>query len=132
MTFYVIDLHIDNEPPQFQDGTCPSDVDVVAGAGMAYRMVSWTNPSATDNTGDAPTIVCTPQSGSNFMIGTQDVTCTATDAAGNKATPDCIFEVAITGYLYFIWHHLPQQFGLFFISSRKTDRSFLSIYILNH
>ncbi|XP_033640831.1 fibrillin-2-like [Asterias rubens] len=88
----------DIEPPQFQAGTCPSDMDVVAGAGMAYRMVTWTNPSATDNTGVAPTIVCTPQSGSDFMIGTQDVTCTATDAAGNQATPSCTFEVAITDY----------------------------------
>ena len=60
-------------------------------------MVSWTDPSATDNTGDAPTIVCTPQSGSVFMIGTQDVTCTATDAAGNRATPDCTFTVTVTG-----------------------------------
>ncbi|XP_033636736.1 uncharacterized protein LOC117297699 [Asterias rubens] len=88
----------DNEPPQFQDGTCPSDIDEVAGAGMSDKMVSWINPSATDTTGDAPTIVCTPQSGSDFMIGTQEVICTATDAAGNQATPDCIFEVAVTDY----------------------------------
>ena len=76
-------------------------MDEVAEAGMAYRMVSWTDPLATDNTGVAPTIVCTPPSGSVFMISTQDVICTATDAAGNQATPNCIFEVAVTGYLYF-------------------------------
>ena len=63
---------------------------------MSDKMVTWINPSATDN-GDAPTIVCTPQSGSDFMIGTQDVTCTATDAAGNQATPDCTFTVTVTG-----------------------------------
>ena len=94
-------VFIDNEPPQFQAGTCPPDIDEVAGAGMAVKMVTWINPSATENTGVAPTIVCTPQSGSDFMIGTQDVICTATDAAGNQATPNCIFEVAVTGYLYF-------------------------------
>ena len=69
---------------------------------MSVKMVTWINPSASDTTGVAPTIVCTPQSGSDFMIGTQDVICTATDAAGNQATPSCTFEVAITGYLCFI------------------------------
>ncbi len=86
----------DNEPPQFQDGTCPSDINETAEAGKSVKMVTWTNPSASDTTGDDPTIVCTPQSGSDFMIGTHDVICTATDAAGNQATPDCTFEVTVT------------------------------------
>ena len=32
------------------------------------------------------TLVCTPASGSIFAIGTQTVTCTATDAAGNTGS----------------------------------------------
>ena len=73
-------------------------MDEVAGAGMSVKMVTWTDPSASDTTGVAPTIECTPPSGSDFMIGTQEVICTATDAAGNEATPNCIFKVAVTGY----------------------------------
>ncbi|XP_071804887.1 uncharacterized protein [Asterias amurensis] len=88
----------DNEPPQLQVGTCPSDIDEVAEAGMSVKMVTWINPSATDTTGVAPTIVCTPQSGSDFMIDTRDVTCTAIDAAGNWATPNCTFTVTVTDF----------------------------------
>ncbi|XP_071804456.1 uncharacterized protein [Asterias amurensis] len=86
----------DNEPPQLQAGTCPSDIDEVAGAGMSVKMVTWINPLASDTTGVAPTIVCTAQSGSDFMIGTQDVTCSAIDAAGNWASSNCTFTVTVT------------------------------------
>ncbi len=92
----------DNEPPQFQDGTCPSDINEVAEAGKSVKMVTWTNPSASDTTGDDPMIACTLQSGSDFMIGTRDVICTATDAAGNQATPNCVFTVTVTGLNSFL------------------------------
>jgi hypothetical protein len=42
--------------------------------------------SATDAVTDSPAVTCTPASGSTFAIGTTPVTCTATDAAGNKGT----------------------------------------------
>lgn len=42
--------------------------------------------TATDNVDPHPTVSCTPASGSTFLIGTTTVTCTATDASGNKAT----------------------------------------------
>jgi hypothetical protein len=42
--------------------------------------------SATDDTDPNPTVSCTPPSGSTFPIGTNTVTCTATDASGNIAT----------------------------------------------
>ena len=40
---------------------------------------------ATDNLDPAPALGCTPPSGSSFDLGTTDVTCTATDAAGNSS-----------------------------------------------
>ena len=99
---YFFDL--DNDPPQFDGGTCPSSSSQVADAGSMTKTVSWTDPSATDSTGVTPTVTCTPQSGYAFMIGSDDVTCTATDAAGNSAVQDCSFTVTVTGmtsYWYF-------------------------------
>jgi hypothetical protein len=47
--------------------------------------VTWTMPSATDDTDPDPQVACAPASGSSFDLGTTTVTCTATDAAGNAA-----------------------------------------------
>ncbi len=44
-------------------------------------------PTATDNIDPTVTVVCTPASGSQFPLGTTQVTCNATDAAGNTAVP---------------------------------------------
>ena len=43
-------------------------------------------PTATDAVDPAPSVVCTPASGSTFAIGTTPVTCTATDASDNSAS----------------------------------------------
>jgi hypothetical protein len=53
--------------------------------------VSFTTPAATDNYTPAPTVVCSPSSGSMLPAGTTTVTCTATDASGNTA--QCTFPV---------------------------------------
>ena len=42
--------------------------------------------SATDDRDPSPKITCTPASGSTFPLGTTEVTCTATDAAGNDVS----------------------------------------------
>lgn len=42
--------------------------------------------TATDNSDPDPTMTCSPASGTVFPIGTSTVTCTATDAAGNRST----------------------------------------------
>lgn len=44
-------------------------------------------PTATDNVDVTVTVVCIPASGSQFALGTTQVTCSATDAAGNAALP---------------------------------------------
>jgi len=51
-------------------------------------------PSATDNLDASVTVICTPASGSYFPLGTTQVTCNATDAAGNAATP-VTFDVTV-------------------------------------
>lgn len=71
--------------------TCPADIMATATTpGSSTVIVNYPAPTATDNCG-APTVVCTPPSGSAFSLGVTTVTCTATDAAGNTAS--CSFTV---------------------------------------
>ena len=49
---------------------------------------------ASDNIDGAITPTCTPASGTNFAVGTTTVTCTATDAHGNKGTGS--FTITVT------------------------------------
>lgn len=64
--------------------TVPKDVvaeaDSPAGASVAYTATA-VNPD-----GSAPSITCTPPSGSVFRLGTTTVSCSATDGHGNTAT----------------------------------------------
>ena len=50
--------------------------------------VSWTPPTATDDTDANPSVGCDPASGSQFPVGATTVTCTATDEAGNAQPMD--------------------------------------------
>jgi hypothetical protein len=62
--------------------------DVTAEAtGPAGASVSYNAPGTTDNVDPPGTAVCAPASGSMFGLGATTVTCNATDAAGNAATP---------------------------------------------
>ncbi len=54
--------------------------DSAAGATLTYEA------TATDALDAAPTVACTPASGTQFAVGNTTVTCNATDAAGNTAT----------------------------------------------
>jgi hypothetical protein len=63
----------------------PASIDVPAtGAGGAT--VSFTAPASADLVDGPVPVACTPASGSLFPVGTTTVTCTATDAHGNRAT----------------------------------------------
>lgn len=71
--------------------TCPSNITAVtAVTGNNCVVVNYPAPTATDNCAGVSTI-CTPSSGSCFPVGTTTVTCTATDASGNKTS--CGFSV---------------------------------------
>jgi len=50
-------------------------------------VVSYTSPATSDNLDPAGTATCLPTSSSAFAIGTNLVTCNATDVAGNHAIP---------------------------------------------
>lgn len=81
---------IDNEPPTIADlpdlARATTDTTPVA--------VTFPLPAASDNSGVAPTVVCTPASGTSFPVGVTTVTCTATDGAGNAAASS--FTVTVT------------------------------------
>lgn len=81
----------DTTPPVLSG--CPGDITVNADAGGCDAVVTWTDPTATDNCDPAPGVVCSPPSGSTFPQGTTAVTCTATDSCGNAST--CGFNVIV-------------------------------------
>lgn len=71
---------------------CPADIAVPAGANCK-AVVSWPEPSASDNCAIANTVK-SHNPNDEFPIGVTSVTYTATDVNGNSAT--CTFEVTVT------------------------------------
>ncbi len=63
----------------------PSDI-AVTSSDTAGRTVTFTDPTATDSVDPSPSVGCAPASGSQFQVGTTDVTCTSSDASGNQST----------------------------------------------
>ncbi|CAN5116613.1 hypothetical protein BH09BAC5_BH09BAC5_27680 [soil metagenome] len=82
---------VDNELPQITN--CPSSISVNANNAGCSAIVTWTEPTATDNCMSGLTFVPNFPSGSVFPLGTTPVTYTATDANGNLAT--CSFNVTV-------------------------------------
>ena len=56
-------------------------------------MVSWTEPTTTDNSNEAVTLESNPKSGIQFVIGPTTVTYTATDAHNNVDTKSFVVTV---------------------------------------
>ena len=79
----------DTEPPKI---TCPADIVVVTSGGSGTTVVNYPAPVVTDNCPGASAI-CVPPSGSTLPTGITTVTCTATDAAGNKSI--CAFQITV-------------------------------------
>ena len=80
------------------------DISTNTNAGLAYAVVTWTEPTVTDNSG-VLTLTSGYQSGDQFPIGDTLVTYTASDLAGNIATLS--FHVNVTGgpNSMFRWKH---------------------------
>lgn len=83
----------DVRPPTISN--CPAGaITALAAASSTGASVSWTAPTATDESGSvSSTSDYTP--GAFFPIGTTTVTYTFTDPAGNEAR--CLFNVIVTG-----------------------------------
>ena len=63
----------------------PADISKEA-TGSNGAAASWTAPTALDIVDGSVVVSCSPNSGSTFAVGTTTVNCSATDAAGNKAS----------------------------------------------
>lgn len=73
---------------------CPADMVVDAAPGACEAVVEF-EVSAMDNCDGPVAVVCNPPSGSAFPVGVTEVTCVATDNAGNSA--NCTFTVTVNG-----------------------------------
>mgnify|MGYP001375947399 CR=1 FL=1 len=80
----------DTEPPVFQ--SCPGNITVNTASNQCSAVVTWPQPTATDNCG-VTGFSSTVTSGTTFQVGTNTVTYTAVDAAGNVKT--CSFSVTV-------------------------------------
>ncbi|MDP2039609.1 HYR domain-containing protein, partial [Algoriphagus sp.] len=81
----------DTEDPIFSD--CPSEeITVTNDPGVCGAAVTWTEPTATDNSGSV-TLISNFEPGSVFPVGITEVVYTATDASGNKST--CSFTIKV-------------------------------------
>ncbi|XP_030830190.1 uncharacterized protein LOC588928 isoform X5 [Strongylocentrotus purpuratus] len=87
--FFVIVT--DNENPVIRG--CPTDQSVNTDRGNATAVVTYTTPTATDNSGNM-TLTSTNNPGDSFPIGNNTVTYTSTDAVGNTDT--CTFYISVT------------------------------------
>ncbi|UCE19439.1 MAG: M6 family metalloprotease domain-containing protein, partial [Gemmatimonadota bacterium] len=85
---FIEDLADDGTSPTI---TCPENIVQDTDPDVCEAVVTWT-PLVDDNC-PGVTYSCAPTSGSTFPLGTTQVTCTATDAAGN--TDFCTFDVTI-------------------------------------
>jgi len=72
--------------------TCPANI-VVTNAHDAWTSIVTFNPTNSDNCPGVGIPACTPLSGSAFGLGTNVVTCSAMDAAGNAS--HCSFSVIV-------------------------------------
>ena len=70
-------------------GTIAENTEVPTGKVITYSL-----PTANDNLDGPLAVTCNKGSGTNFVVGTTPVTCSATDAHGNKA--EATFNVVIT------------------------------------
>ena len=83
----------DNENPQIFG--CPGHIATSTDSGVATATVSWTDPTASDNSGSV-SLSGSKNSGTDFPIGMTTVTYTATDGSGNSISI-CFFVVTVTG-----------------------------------
>jgi lysophospholipase L1-like esterase len=73
---------------------CPADI-TLAGVSTPTQTVTFDSPTVNGGTAPVQT-TCSPESGSDFPIGSTTVNCTATDASSQTAM--CAFNVTLTGF----------------------------------
>ncbi|XP_022107714.1 hyalin-like isoform X5 [Acanthaster planci] len=82
---FIVTVVVDSVAPLVMN--CPSNISIPFGNDTA----SWTEPTATDNSGQAPSVASSHQPGADFTDDVTLVTYTFTDISGNQA--NCVFFV---------------------------------------
>ncbi|MGB7749264.1 MAG: HYR domain-containing protein [Verrucomicrobiia bacterium] len=97
--------------------TCSSNIieDAASAAGANSSFIT----TATDSCDPSPQVTCSRNSGSLFAIGTNTVTCTATDCSGNQSY--CQFTVTVRGPQFISLDVLAQLMALQKIDTKKSD-----------
>jgi hypothetical protein len=80
---FTVTIIKDTTPPVI--GNVPTSINA-NGTSSAGAVVTYPNPTATDNVDGTDPVTCLPPSNSTFPYGPTTVICTATDVAGNSAT----------------------------------------------
>ncbi len=86
---FAVTVNVDTTPPVID---CPPDL-IAWTCNPNGVAVNFPTPTAFDNHDPSPNVVCVPASGSVFALGQTSVTCTATDACGNRRS--CTFAVHV-------------------------------------
>ena len=84
-------VRVDSTPPLIRN--CPADIVAGNDPGLCGAVVTWIEPTVTDNSGYY-TVKKTRSPGSFFPLGTTLVTYTATDPSGNRSI--CKFSVTVS------------------------------------
>ena len=71
--------------------SCPDSSIYTVSLGTVSMLATWTEPTATDNSGMTPTVTQSHQPGDSFNVGTTEVIYTFADMAGNEAI--CLFTI---------------------------------------
>ena len=85
---------IDTIPPVIRN--CPQSISDIVPMGTPTLMVTWNEPTATDNSGLEPDRMQTHLPGESFPVGTTNVIYLFRDEAGNQAL--CAFDVTGNDY----------------------------------
>ena len=84
----------DSSPPTIMG--CPGSTSFTVPLGTSSMVVTWREPTATDDSGIEPSVVMSHRSGDSFPIGMTTVSYEFSDRSGNKAT--CSFSIIGNGW----------------------------------
>ena len=82
---------MDTTPPEVSN--CPDSRTSEVPFGTPSLVVTWFEPTATDDSGQTPRVMTTHQPGDTFPVGTTRVMYTFTDGSGNQAA--CRFTITV-------------------------------------
>lgn len=92
--FFLVLFFEDINGPSF-NGTCPSNMVVVAGSGEETAVARWQTPTVHDEAGHVVNVTSTLESGSVLGEGVHSVIIHAFDDSGNRMS--CFFVIEVRG-----------------------------------